>query len=100
MSRRKLVDFKLDIYSRAMTNTAGKLVLFRAAGMFLLLSFRQREQEQIVFEAIRAGTDFSAIFNETNTDLPYIDCSRLHVTTIMRYLFENRTGGASEVRRA
>jgi aspartate racemase len=35
---------------------------------------------------ILAGTDLSLLFNDANTDFPHIDCSRLHIRSIMRVL--------------
>ena len=35
---------------------------------------------------ILAGTDFSLLFNDENTDFPHIDCARLHLGAIMRAL--------------
>jgi aspartate racemase len=38
--------------------------------------------EAIVF----AGTDLALTFNESNTDFPYIDCSRVHIREIVRQM--------------
>lgn len=35
---------------------------------------------------ILAGTDLALLFNESNTDFPHIDCSRLHIRSIMSSL--------------
>ena len=32
---------------------------------------------------VLAGTDLSLVFNESNTDFPHMDCSRLHIDAIM-----------------
>jgi aspartate racemase len=40
---------------------------------------------------ILAGTDLSLVFNETNTDFPYIDGARIHLSAIMRELFRRGT---------
>ncbi len=32
---------------------------------------------------IFAGTDLSLLFNESNTDFPYVDCAKLHVEAIL-----------------
>ena len=37
---------------------------------------------------ILAGTDLSLLFNESNTDFPHVDCSRLHIDSIVRSLLE------------
>ncbi|HME10511.1 MAG TPA: aspartate/glutamate racemase family protein [Bryobacteraceae bacterium] len=33
---------------------------------------------------VLAGTDLSVIFNETNTNFPYIDCAQVHIRAILR----------------
>jgi aspartate racemase len=43
----------------------------------------QRDKVEAI---ILAGTDLALLFNETNTDFPYIDCAELHVTEIMERL--------------
>jgi aspartate racemase len=40
-----------------------------------------------------AGTDLSPHFEESTTDFPFIDCSRLHIDAIMRSLHSGMTGG-------
>jgi aspartate racemase len=35
---------------------------------------------------ILAGTDLALVFNETNTDFPYMDCADLHLREIMKRL--------------
>ncbi len=35
---------------------------------------------------ILAGTDLALLFNETNTDFPYIDCAALHLRAILKGL--------------
>jgi aspartate racemase len=35
---------------------------------------------------IMAGTDLCLLFNEDNTDFPYIDCSALHLQAILSKL--------------
>lgn len=35
---------------------------------------------------ILAGTDLALLFNESNTDFPYIDCAALHIQAILREL--------------
>jgi aspartate racemase len=35
---------------------------------------------------ILAGTDLALLFNETNTDFPYIDCAELHIREIVKQL--------------
>jgi aspartate racemase len=35
---------------------------------------------------ILAGTDLALLFNETNTDFPYIDCAALHLQAILNEL--------------
>jgi aspartate racemase len=37
---------------------------------------------------VLAGTDFSLLFNPSNTDFPHIDGARVHIAAIMRRLFE------------
>jgi aspartate racemase len=39
---------------------------------------------------ILAGTDLALLFNETNTDFPYIDCAALHLQAILNELLETR----------
>ena len=36
---------------------------------------------------ILAGTDLTLLFNETNTDFPYLDCADLHIKAIVGELF-------------
>jgi aspartate/glutamate racemase len=41
-----------------------------------------------------AGTDLALVFNESNTDFPYLDCAALHLTAIKDALFgESKTSG-------
>jgi len=35
---------------------------------------------------IFAGTDLTLLFNETNTDFPYVDCAGLHIEAILKQL--------------
>lgn len=37
---------------------------------------------------ILAGTDLSALFNESNIDFPFLDCAAAHITAIMRAVFD------------
>lgn len=39
---------------------------------------------------ILAGTDLTALFNESNTDFPHVDCAALHIETILRQLSGQR----------
>jgi aspartate racemase len=42
---------------------------------------------------ILAGTDLTLLFNETNTDFPYVDCAALHLRAILKGLVgESRSG--------
>jgi aspartate racemase len=43
----------------------------------------QREGVQLI---ILAGTDLTLLFNETNTDFPFIDCAALHIAAILKEL--------------
>ena len=36
---------------------------------------------------ILAGTDLTLLFNESNTNFPYVDCAALHIQAIMQQLF-------------
>lgn len=40
----------------------------------------EREKAEAI---ILAGTDFSLLFNEHNTDFPHLDCAQLHIRAIM-----------------
>jgi aspartate/glutamate racemase len=40
---------------------------------------------------ILAGTDFSLLFNEANTNFPHIDVARVHLDEIVRQLFAGPT---------
>jgi len=35
---------------------------------------------------ILAGTDFTRLFDDTNTDFPHIDCAALHLAAILKEL--------------
>lgn len=37
---------------------------------------------------VLAGTDLALVFNESNTDFPYLDCAALHLAAIKSFLFE------------
>ena len=41
---------------------------------------------------VLAGTDFSLIFNESNTEFPAVDCTQLHIEAIMSALFRTSLG--------
>lgn len=41
-----------------------------------------------------AGTDLSPVFEESTVDLPFVDCSRIHIARIMGAL-HGRAGAAS-----
>jgi aspartate racemase len=43
-------------------------------------------QRDAVDAIILAGTDLALLFNETNTDFPYIDCAALHLKAIVEEL--------------
>ena len=45
---------------------------------------KRDEVEMIVL----AGTDLVLLFNETNTDFPFIDCAALHITAILKGLLD------------
>lgn len=54
------------------------------AGLTLLAhSLLQREKLDAI---VIAGTDLSPLFEESTTDFPFIDCSRLHIDAIMQAL--------------
>ena len=40
---------------------------------------------------IFAGTDLSLLFNESNTDFPYVDCAKLHVEAILAEVLTDRS---------
>jgi aspartate racemase len=42
---------------------------------------------QLTVDAVvLAGTDLSLVFNENNTDFPYVDCTQVHIREILRAL--------------
>ena len=45
--------------------------------------------EQSVEGVVLAGTDLSTIFDETNTNFPYIDCAQVHIRAILRALVDH-----------
>ena len=47
----------------------------------LARTLRERDGVEAI---LLAGTDLSAIFNDTNTDFPHLDCARVHIQAIMR----------------
>jgi aspartate racemase len=49
----------------------------------------EREQLDAI---VLAGTDLALLFNDSNTDFPYVDCARLHIASIMRSLFDRSAG--------
>jgi aspartate racemase len=40
---------------------------------------------------VLAGTDLSLLFNESNTDFPYVDCAELHVEAILTEVLTDRS---------
>ena len=47
----------------------------------------KRDQVEAV---VLAGTDLALVFNEENTDFPYLDCAALHLRAIEEALFRQR----------
>jgi aspartate racemase len=38
---------------------------------------------------VLAGTDLTLLFNETNTDFPYVDCAAAHIQAVVRSAFQD-----------
>ncbi len=55
-------------------------------------TLRERDGVEAI---VLAGTELSLLFNEANTDFPYVDCARVHMDAIMRRLFDEPTSGGT-----
>ena len=77
------LEFVHDTYTRLAAEGVaadGDYSALRSVAMTLC----ERDGAQAV---VLAGTDLALVFNESNTDFPHIDCTRVHIEAIMRRLF-------------
>jgi aspartate racemase len=70
-------------YIQLVNSGSGSVEQYRVLRQIADSLFQRDHVEAIVF----AGTDLSLVFDETNTDFPHIDGSRIHLAAIMRELF-------------
>jgi aspartate racemase len=56
-------------------------------GRLRSVAFRLIERERLD-GIVLAGTDLSLVFNESNTDFPHVDGTRVHLDAIMRAVFD------------
>jgi len=76
------VDAIHDAYMQTVAGgTEGREILSRIA------------RELPVDAVVLAGTDLSLIFDESNTDFPNVDCSKVHIEAIVRALSDHPTPG-------
>lgn len=84
MPRPDEVEFIHETYLRVAREGAGSETHHRGLTA-LAHTLCERDGVEAI---ILAGTDLSLLFNEANTDFPHIDCSRCHIDSIMRCLFQ------------
>lgn len=86
------VEFIHDIYLQvAHAGTGSDEQRKGLAAIARVLCERDRAEAIVL-----AGTELSLLFNESNTDFPNVDCSRIHINAIMRCLVENAADIALE----
>ena len=44
-------------------------------------------RRDVVEAVVFAGTDLALLFNDTNTDFPYVDCTVLHIKATLKGLW-------------
>ena len=74
------VEYIHDTYFSIASTGAGSEAQHRGLTA-LARTLRERDGVEAI---LLAGTDLSAIFNDTNTDFPHLDCARVHIQAIMR----------------
>jgi aspartate racemase len=77
------VDYIHSVYTELVRRGEGSDEQYRGLTN-LARTFCERDGVDAI---VLAGTDLALLFNDTNTDFPYIDCSALHLRAISAHLF-------------
>ncbi len=72
------LEFIRETYQKLLDTGVGTAEQHRALTAVAHTIIERDKVDAIVL----AGTDLSLVFNETNTDFPYLDCAALHLRAI------------------
>ena len=79
------IDYIHEIYFQIASSGAGSDAQRRGLTQIAQRLCAEQGAEAIVL----AGTDLSTVFDETNTNFPYIDCAQVHMQAILRALVDH-----------